>query len=147
MTFRAFAIPTSSAFFVPHSISCVISAWRQKKKRKNENTHFYLTDRAEKKNKNKIRLPKRVKINPVMYGHKRRDGNNVMTNKLKLNDLLCSILYFGRDQLAHPIRRRTIKTARTSPRNASAKNIYKKQDKPSYHRTCVYSLITQTENK
>jgi len=145
MTFRAFAIPTSSAFFVPHSISCVISAWRQKKREKMK-THTFISQ-TEPKKKNKIRLPKRVKINPVMYGHKRRDGNNVMTNKLKLNDLLCSILYFGRDQLAHPIRRRTIKTARTSPRNASAKNIYKKQDKPSYHRTCVYSLITQTENK
>lgn len=37
-----------------------------------------------------------------MYGHKRQDAHNVMTNKPNSNDLLRSILYFGRDQLARP---------------------------------------------
>lgn len=61
-----------------------------------------------------------------MYGHKRQDAHNVMTNKPNSNDLLRSILYFGRDQLACPYKKKKRQEHPQEMRNGCAKSRKKK---------------------
>lgn len=90
-----------------------------------------------------------------MYGHKRQDAHNVMTNKPNSNDLLRSILYFGRDQLACPYKKKKRQEHPQEMRNGCAKSRKKKIGRQKWvkiktlssRHVCTTRQITQTENK
>jgi len=91
-----------------------------------------------------------------MYGHKRQDAHNVMTNKPNSNDLLRSILYFVFWPRPVGLSIKKKKTAGTSPRNEKwlcekqkKKNRKTKmsEDKDSFQQTCVYYTPNNTNRK